>query len=160
MLPTFKYRSDVLTARILDLSACTEGGAQKNNGSESHDLLCAGDGLLFCLSGRDLLFELLVGKIVVTDPRTAHLINGPLAVSNRVVRIGIEFVIRRVVVPRDQMQDGPGRQQWLVVFGIKINKMPGELLLTNTTQRFHFVPARVNGFHARGFTAVVQVRLE
>ena len=58
------------------------------------------------------------------------------------------------------MQDGPGRQQRLLVFGVEVHQMPGKLVLAYAAQHLHLVPARVDGLHARGLPSVVQVRLE
>src|SRR6516225_132556 len=115
---------------------------------------------LFCLSFLHLLPVLFVCQIVVAHPSSAHFVDGPLPVGDRVVRVRVELVMRRVVIPRREVQDGARRQQRLLVFVVEIHDVPGELVVTHTTQRLDFVTSRVDGLHTRGFAAVMQVGLE
>src|SRR6516162_5681771 len=117
-------------------------------------------GSLFCLSLLHLLLVLFICQIVVAHPSAAHFVDGPLPVGDRVVRIRVELVVRRVVIPRREVQDGARRQQRLLVFIVEIHDGPGELVVTHTTERFDFVSARVDGLHTRGFAAIMQVGLE
>src|ERR1051326_4227451 len=61
--------------------------------------------------GQDALPEIGLLEIIQADPREAHLVDGALAVTHPVLRIGIELVVVGVVVPGSNVNDRAGGQQ-------------------------------------------------
>src|SRR6185369_7825033 len=100
MLPSLKYGSHVLAARILDLG--TRASAQRDHDEQKTAHPASAHRLLRFLSGQfrfallDLLFVVFIGEIVVADPGAAHFVDGPLTIRNQVIRIRVELVPRRV----------------------------------------------------------------
>src|SRR5437870_11701455 len=93
--------------------------------------------ILFSCSRLYPLLKIRFVQIRQRDPCEAHFIDRPLPVANPVSRIRVVFVVGRVVVPRRNVNDRSGRQQWGGVVGIWIRDMPPELIGTHTAERLY-----------------------
>ena len=73
---------------------------------------------------------------------------------------GLNLFPAELSYQEDDVQNGPGRQQRLLVFGVEVHQVPGKLVFADAAQHLHLVSARIDGLHARSLPSVVQVRLE
>src|SRR5437588_1127558 len=84
--------------------------------------------------GGSLLVLVLV-DVEEADPRKAHLVDRALAVADPVARVRVVFVRRRVVVPRGDVNDRPGRQNRRHILRVRIRNVPAELIVADAVER-------------------------
>src|SRR6266850_1699873 len=105
-----------------------------------------------------LFFEILVGHVIPADPRRSHFIDRPLSPCDLGVRIRVEFVRGRVVMPRNGMQNSPCRQQRCCVVVVDIVDVPVEI--EPGAGQHLALSGGVNGLQALCLSAVMHVGLE
>src|ERR1700744_5919152 len=81
-------------------------------------LLTAAGGAGRGLPASHRLFILLLGDVVPVDPGESHFVNGPVSVSCPICRVGIAAMGGRIVVERDDMEDGARRNDRRYIVGV------------------------------------------
>src|SRR5579863_4759345 len=121
------------------------------------------------VSGFDALIEVRLVEIVQADPGETHLVDGALTAPHPVFGVGIVLVIVGVVVPGGHVNDRPCGQQRSHILGVWIRDAPAELVIAHATERLGLRGSgtrrirphvRIDGLHALGLAARVEVRLK
>src|ERR1700730_9753569 len=87
------------------------------------------------LPGGHALLVIGLVEVVQANPGETHLINGPLPAPHPVLRIRIELVVIRIVVPGGDVNDRAGGEQRGNILRIVICNAPAELIVTYATER-------------------------
>src|SRR5262249_25506309 len=88
--------------------------------------------------GHHALLEIRLVEIIQADPSETHFVDRALAVADPVLRIGVELVVVRVVVPGADVDDGAGGQQRSRVVGVWVSDAPAELVIAHTAESLRF----------------------
>src|SRR3954470_514895 len=123
--------SSVGSCAISSSAAHAPVAPARDNRARSRAMLLIG-----LLARLDALLVFPFVDVIETHPREAHFVDGPLTVADPVARIRVVLVGRRVVVPRGDMDDRPGRQDWRDVVGVRVGDVPAELIVADAIDRF------------------------